>query len=685
MEAIMVNYTTASIRNVALVGHGACGKTTLTEAVLLRSGRITAAGSVEQGNTVCDFDPLEKSHQRSLDAALVNFEHQGVHINLVDTPGFPDFLGQAIAVLPAVETVAVVINAQTGIETVTQQMMQRAAERRLCRMIVINKIDADNLNLLELLKQIQETFGRECLPINLPTDGGRGVVDCFYNPSGNSDFSGVTEAHTAIIDQVIEVDEELMNLYLEQGEELHPEQLHDAFEKALRDGHLVPVCFVSARSGAGIAELLDLFARLLPSPIEGNPAAFLKGKGTEAEEFRPSVDPLHHAVAHVFKVLIDPFVGKLSLFRIHQGTVSKDSQLFIDDGRKPFKVGHLFQIHGKEHPEVESGIPGDICAVAKVDEIHRDAVLHDSHDEDLVYLRPLRFPTPLFGLAIRAANRGDEQKLSDTLNKLIEEDPCLAIEHNQTTRETVLRGLSELHLRVTLEKMRDRYRLEVETKPPKIAYKETISTIAEGHHRHKKQTGGAGQFGEVFLRVEPLERGAGFEFVSEVVGGAIPTQFLPAVEKGVREVLDSGAIAGFPLQDIRVVATDGKSHPVDSKEVAFVTAGREAFLDGIRKARPLVLEPIVNLEIKVPADCVGAITGDLSSRRGRISGTDARPHGFVVINGQVPMAELEGYESQLKSLTAGQGAYSIEFSHYEAVPPPIQQQLCSAYRQASEA
>lgn len=679
----MVNYTTESIRNIALLGHGTAGKTTLTEALLAHSGRIAVPGNVEQGNTVCDFDPQEKAHQHSLDAAIVNLDCRGVHINLVDTPGFPDFIGQAIAALPAVETAAVVINAQTGIETVTQRMMERAAERRLCRMIIINKIDAENVDLPGLLEQIRETFGNECLPINLPTQNGSAVVDCFFNPAGESDFSSVADAHTAIVDQVVEVDEALMELYLEQGEELQPEQLHDPFERALREGHLIPICFVSARTGAGLSELLDFFVRLLPNPAEGNPEPFLKGEAADAEEFHAVPDPHQHALAHVFKVTIDPFVGKLSLFRIHQGTITKDSQLFIGDARKPFKVGHLFQIHGKEHPEVEVGIPGDICAVAKVDEIHRDSVLHDSHDEDHIHLRPLRFPTPLFGLAIKAATRGDEQKLSDTLNKLLEEDPCLTVEQNQTTRETVLRGLSDLHLRITLEKMRDRYRLEVETKPPKIAYKETISAVAEGHHRHKKQTGGAGQFGEVFLRVEPLERGAGFEFTSEVVGGTIPTQFLPAVEKGIRDVLESGAIAGFPLQDIRAVATDGKHHPVDSKEVAFAMAGREAFLDAVRKARPMVLEPLVNLEVLAPADSVGTITGDLSGRRGRISGTDTRTRGMVAINAQVPLAELEGYASQLKSMTGGQGSYNIEFSHYEAVPADIQQRLCAGYQQQS--
>ena len=679
----MVSYTTESIRNIALAGHAGAGKTTLVETLLLQGGRIATAGSVEQGNTICDFDPQEKAHRHSLDAALVNLDYQGAHINLIDTPGFPDFIGQAIAVLPAVETAAVVINAQTGIETVTHRMMERAAERRLCRMIIINKIDAENVDLQVLVEQLRETFGNECLPVNLPANQGKSVVDCFFNPAGESDFSSVAEAHTAIIDQVVEVDEALMELYLEQGQELETGQLHNAFEKALREGHLVPICFVSAHTGVGIKELLDFCVRLLPNPTEGNPEPFLKGEGAQAEELRAVPDPKAHAIGHVFKVNIDPFVGKLALFRLHQGTITKDSQLYIGDARKPFKVGHLFQMFGKEHPEVEVGIPGDICAVAKIDELHRHVVIHDSHDEDQIHIRPLHFPTPLFGLAIKAATRGDEQKLSDTFNKLLEEDPCLAIEQNQTTRETVLRGLSDLHLRITLEKMRDRYRLEVETKPPKIAYKETISAVAEGHHRHKKQTGGAGQFGEVFLRVEPLERGAGFEFTSAVVGGTIPSQYLPAVEKGVREVLEDGAIAGYPLQDIRAVATDGKHHPVDSKEIAFVTAGREAFLDAVRKARPLILEPMVNIEIIAPADTVGAITGDLSSRRGRINGTDARGRGMAVINAQAPMAEMEGYESHLKSITGGQGSYSIELSHYDPVPADIQQRLCAAYQQQS--
>lgn len=680
----MPSYTTDAIRNIALVGHGGAGKTTLVEALLSASGAISQPGTITKGNTVADFDPLERQHQHSLDATPISLDYQGCHINLIDTPGFPDFIGQAISVLPAVETVAVVINAQNGIETVTQRLMDRAVERQLCRMIIINKIDAEGVDLEALVAQIQENFGRECLPLNLPAEGASRVVDCFFNPDGVSDFSSVADTHEAIVDQVVEVDENLMELYLEQGEELNPEQLHDSFERALREGHLVPICFVSGQSGAGVSELLEVIHKLLPNPTEGNPRPFLRGEGDTAEPFQAEPDPTKHALAHVFKVIIDPFVGKLALFRIHQGTITRDSQLYIGDARKPFKVGHLFKIHGKEHPEVEAGIPGDICAVAKVDDIHHDAVLHDSHDEDHIHLQALRFPVPLYGLAVSPQTRGDEQKLSDTLHKLMEEDPCLQLEQNQSTGERVLRGLSDLHLRITLEKMATRYRLEVATAPPKIAYKETISQAAEGHHRHKKQTGGAGQFGEVFLRVEPRERGSGFEFVSEIVGGAIPAGFLPAIEKGIREAMGSGAVAGYALQDVKAVVYDGKHHPVDSKEVAFVTAGREAFLDAVRQAAPIILEPMVNIEIIAPADYMGTLTGDLSGRRGRINGTNTRSRGRLAIAGQAPLAELEGYESQLRSMTAGEGSYSLEFSHYEPVPAHIQQQLCEAYRASQQ-
>ena len=670
---------TENIRTVALVGHGAAGKTTLAESLLKTAGAIASAGTVERGSTVSDHLAIEKEYRHSLQASVLRLETQGKRVHLLDTPGFPDFIGQSIGALDAVETAAVVVSAQSGIEMITSRMMQWAAKRQLCRLVIVNKIDAEHIDLPGLLRAIQAAFGKECLPINLPAGGGTRVVDCFFNPGGEADFLSVAEAHRALVDQVVEVDEELMALYLEKGE-IAPEQLHAPFEKALREGHLVPVCFVSARNGAGVAELLDVFAKLLPNPTEGNPPLFYKGEGVDAVEFHSEPDPAKHVLAHVFKIVIDPFVGKLGVFRVHQGTVTKDTQLFVGDGRKPFKVGHLFMLQGKEHVEVASCVPGDIAAVAKVDEIEFDCVLHDSRDEDHIHMRPLEFPVPMHGLAIQPRRRGEEQRLADTLHKLIAEDPTLQVEHDPHMNETVLRGLGELHLRATLERMAQQYKVDVDTRPPRVPYRETITVPAEGHNRHKKQTGGAGQFGEVFLRVEPLARGEGFQFVDAVKGGVIPSQLIPAVQKGVEQVLAAGPLAGFPVQDVRVTVFDGKHHPVDSKEVAFVAAGRKAFLDALAKAGSIVLEPIVHVEVLCPESNMGDITGDLSSRRGQITGTRALQAATLTVSGLAPLAELNGYASRLKAFTGGQGSYSMELSHYEQAPPTVQQQLATDYR-----
>ena len=677
----MASYSTEDIRNIVLVGHADSGKTTLIEAMLNRSGAISGEGSIERGSTVSDFDPQEKTLGHSLNSTIVSMDYHGGHINLIDTPGYPDFMGRALAVLPAVETCAVVINAQTGIEMVTRRMMEVAKNRDLDRLIIINKIDAEQVDLASLMTQIKEAFGSECLPINLPAENNQKVIDCFFSPSGDkTDFSSVAEAHTHIVDQVVELDEDLMEIYLEQGQEISPEQLHDPFEQSLREGHLVPVCFVSAKTGAGLDELLEIFASLMPNPNEGNPPQFLKGEGEDSVSIEVVPDSGKHVLAHVFKINVDPFIGKLATFRIHQGTINKESQLFIGDGRKPFKVGHLFKLQGKEHTEVASGIPGDICAVAKIDDIYFDAVLHESHDEDHIHLRSLDLPAPMYGLAINVKSRGDEQKISDALHKMVEEDPSLIIEHHAKMNETVIRGLGELHLRIVLDKLKDHYNVNVDTRPPKIAYRETITTHADGHYRHKKQTGGAGQFGEVSLRVEPLPRGGGFEFVDKVVGGVIPRQFIPAVEKGIQHVLDEGVIAGFPLQDIKVTIVDGKHHSVDSKEVAFVAAGKKAFVAAVTKSKPVVLEPIVDITITVPSRVMGDITADLSGKRGRISNTEAMAGGFTSISGTVPLSELDNYQSRLKSFTGGTGSFSIEFSHYDRVQPRIQRELASAYK-----
>lgn len=675
----MPDYSSDTIRNISLVGQSGCGKTTLVEALMRSAGAISNTGTVARGNTISDFDPLEKQYKHSLSSSVVSFDSGSVHINLIDTPGIADFIGLSIASFPAVETVAVVIDAAKGIEPVTRRMLEWAAARELCRMIIVNHIDAEDVDLPSLVDSIREEFGSECLPINLPAKNASEVVDCFYQPDGEADFSSVSEAHGNIIDQVVEVDEAMMELYLEQGQELAPEQLHNPFEQALREGHLVPICFTSALLGAGVPELLSLCETLMPNPLEGNPRPFQIGQGDSVADFAATPDPDKHVVAHAFKVMADPFVGKVGVLRVHQGTITKDSQLFVGDGRKPFKVAHLFKLQGKEQIAVDKGIPGDICAVAKVDDVHFDAVLHDSHEEDYLQLRPLPFPVPIYGLAITPHSRNDQQRISNALERLVEEDPCLALEHDTQQNELVLHGLGELHLRIVLEQMKARFNVDADTRPPRIPYRETISARADAQYRHKKQTGGAGQFGEVWLRVAPLEPGGGFVFKDEVKGGTIPGQFIPAVEKGVRQAMDEGAIAGYPLQDIEVTVYDGKHHSVDSKEVAFVAAGKRAFQLAVGNAKPLVLEPVVSLELVVPSNAMGGVSGDLNSRRGQLMGTKALPGGDLTIEAQAPLSELSDYASKLKSLTGGHGSYTLVFSHYQPTPHDIQVELAAQW------
>ncbi|MDP9125034.1 MAG: elongation factor G [Pseudomonadota bacterium] len=669
----------AAIRNVALVGASATGKTTLTEALLLRAGALKTAGSVERGSTVSDHDPLEKRVQHSLNTAVVNCIHDGVRIQLLDTPGALEFVGQSLPALEAVETAAVVISAASGVDSTAQRMMAHAAERKLDRMIIVNRIDVPGADCAAVLAQIREVFGRECLPLNLPAARGTRVVDCFFNRQGETDFSSPEAAHQALVEQVVEVDGEFVDRYLNQGD-VEATELHAPLEQALREGHLIPVCFVSAKSGAGVPELLDIITKLLPNPTEGNPPDFLDGAGEQAKVVHASPDAGKHVLAHVFKITVDPYVGKMGVLRVHQGTITRDSQLFVGDGRKPFKVGHLFRLQGAEHVEISRALPGDICAIAKVDALHFDAVLHDAAEDSHIHLKPLAFPVPVHGIAIEPRRHGDEQRLWDLVQRSVDEDPCLRIEQVAATRETVVNGLGELHLRMLLERLRDVHKFEVETRPPRTAYRETITTKAEGHHRHKKQTGGAGQFGEVFLRVEPLPRGAGFEFVDIVKGGAIPGSFMQAVEKGVREALAAGVIAGYAVEDIRVTVHDGKSHSVDSKDIAFATAARKATWVAVMEARPIVLEPIVDVEILAPASAMGDITGDLASRRGQVNGTEAQLGGAMIVRGQAPAAELIAYATRLNAMTSGEGHYTVAFSHYEPAPTSVQNALRTAHK-----
>lgn len=670
-----VAYSTGDIRNVLVAGHGQSGKTTLIDAMLFASGAVTRHASPAEGNSFADFEKEEKEHRHTIYSKLLHLDHLGKRINLIDAPGSPDLLGQAMQCLPAVETVAVVISASAGIEVATRRMMDAALERNLPRAIIITKIAAPDVDLEALVASIQETFGPDCIPINLPTGKGRAVVECLLNKSGESDFGSVARTHIALLDHVADMDEELMEKYL-GGEEPNYDAIHAPFEKAMDTGHIVPILFTDAKTGVGVAELLDSIAKHFPSPLEGNLRRFV---GDEDKNFDYAEDPAGKLLAHVFKVTSDPFVGKLALFRVHQGRVTGHSHVLIGHSKKAVKIGHVFHLQGREHREVPEIVAGDIGAVAKIEEIHSGDVLHDDHALDGVHLARETLPTPLFGLAVAPKNRSDDAKLSVALTKIAEEDPTFRYHVDRSTHEMVIQGLGELHLRLILEKLKNRGLL-VDTSPPKIAYRETISLSAEGHHRHRKQTGGSGQFGEVYLRIQPMERGAGFEFADEIFGGTIPGQYVPAVEKGCRDLLEIGPLSGSPLVDVKVTVYDGKHHPVDSKEIAFRTAGKLAFRDAILKAKPVILEPIVKMEVSVPDKHLGTVTGDISGKRGRILGTDVMSGGMSMVTATAPLSEVMHFQSQLKSITGGQGNFSMELSHYDPVPPAVAQSLIAGYK-----
>ncbi|MFC5078219.1 Elongation factor G [Vibrio thalassae] len=662
------------IRNIAFVGQTGTGKTSLIERLLFESHSSQHLGHVEDGDTITDFDDQSIHYQHSVEATPVTLSWQKHQMNIIDTPGQAELLGRTLSIFPAVETTALVVDASLPINQVSERLLKFAQEQKKCQMIVVNKIDQHPEKLTKLLEDIEQRFGSQCLPINLPSNKPAEVVDCYFEPNSEQTtlFSSVEEAHELLIDQVVEVDEALMELYLEQGSELTPEQLHDPFEEALRTGHVIPVCFVSSDTGAGCELLLRTLAQIMPMPDEGNPPLLEKnGKRVSID-----CDKRDHTVAHVYKVNVDPYMGKLAYVRVFQGEITSGSQLFVGDSSKAFKVGHLYNLQGKKRQEISSAKAGDLCVLVKVEDLEFDSVIHDSHDEDGVVFKTLNFPESMYSLALRPKKRGDEQKLSDVLAKIVVEDPTLKIEHRTRSNETVLSGQGEFHLKIALEKMLDVFKLDVETSQPSVEYFETITKPAEAQYRHKKQSGGAGQFGEVQLKVKPLARGAGFKFVNKVVGGAIPTALIPAVEKGILQALEEGAISGNPIRDIEVTVFDGKYHSVDSKEIAFVIAGKKAFLRAVEAAGPIVLEPIVDLTLEIPTASVGDVSGDLSGNRGLIVGSEQGAFGSTLLEAKSPINELQNYSRRLKALTGGEGRFSMTLSHYEPAPPTIQKQVC---------
>ena len=671
---------TGDIRNVILLGHGGSGKTSLIEAMLHTAGAISRLGSVDEKTTVSDYYDEEKEHQHSILAAVANAQHNGKLINIIDAPGAPDFIGPAIAAMPAAETAIVVINAAAGIETNTRKLFALAGELGKPRMIVINKMAAENVDMPELIKNIQTTFGSQCRCANLPASDKKSVIDCIENTSGDSPVMSVADAHTQLIETVVEADDALMERYL-GGEEIPAAEIGPAFVKALRSGTLIPIVFTEARQEIGIKELLNLITKYTPSPADAEPTKLVDGETvTELK-----ADPAGPLVGVVFRVAFDPRSNmKYSSIRIFSGTLKPDTTMMHNEDKKGLRPGHILKPQGGETKEIDAGVAGDIIVLAKLEELKIGDLLHDGRAPGK-YKMP-SFPEPMFSLAMEPASRGDEQKIGGALDRLREEDPCFKTTRDAQTKELVVHGLGDLHLRIMIEKMQHRFKLAVNTKEPKIPYKETITMKAEGHYRHKKQTGGAGQFGEVYLRVEPADRNSDppLQFSWDIYGGTIPGQFEPAIFKGVNDVMQSGPIAGFPMQDVKCSIYDGKHHPVDSKEVAFRAAGKGAFIDAIRKAKPALLEPIVNIEVTIPAENVGDIAGDLSSKRGRVVGQDMLPGNFIIIKAQVPLSEVSQYSSQLKSVTGGRGSFSMTLSHYEPVPPNVQQQVVALYGKKKE-
>lgn len=664
------------IRNIVLLGHGSAGKTSLAEAILHKTGKTNRLGTVEEKNTIADFDEEEKERGHSIHSALLHTTHAGKTINLIDTPGYPDFAGAALTSIPAADCCAVVISASAGIEINTRKLFAAATEAGKPRIIIINKIDAENTDLPELVKNIQQTFGTQCRCANLPAKDKAAVIDCVRNDSGDSPVMNVSRAHTELIESAIEADDALMEAYL-GGEQIGQEKVASVLVKALVEGTIVPMLFTNARKEIGVAELLSFITDYVPSPAKVKPAKLVTPDNKHVE-IKP--DPAEPLTGLVFRIGLDPRSNmKYASMRIFGGTLKSDTSLFRNTDRKAIRPGHILKTQGAEISEINAGVAGDIVTLAKIEELQIGDLIHDGKAAGKFEM--LKLPSPMFSLALEPASKGDEQKLSSAMEKLTEEDVCFKVSRDRQTRELIISGLGDLHLRVMLSKMSKRFKLAVNTKPPKIPYRETITAKADGHYRHKKQTGGAGQFGEVYLRVEPAPRGSEppLQYTWDIFGGSIPGQYEAPIVKGIQEVMDNGVVAGFPMQDIKVSIYDGKHHPVDSKEVAFRAAGKGAFIDAIEKARACLLEPIVNIEVTVPAGYVGDIAGDLSGKRGRVQGQDVLAGNMMVIKAQVPLAEIANYDSQLKSVTGGQGSYSMTLSHYEVVPPNVQQMVIAQY------
>jgi len=679
-------YHITDIRNIALAGHGASGKTSLADALLYTAGVIDRRGSVDEGTSISDVEDEEKRRHFTIDSHLLHLEWQDKQIHLIDTPGYPDFIGNALSGLAAVENVVITVSAPVGVEFNTRKIFQEATRLGLGRILALTKMDGDNVDFLRVLASIRETFGTQCVPFFVPFGQGpsfSGIIDVLNPPQVIPDGCPMppAEAYQLVVEQIVETDEELMNRYLE-GEELPIDELRRAASLAIASGQLVPIVCLSARKDIGLKELLELISACTLNPSDVHRTASRDDQEDAEIELEPHEDG--ELVAQVFKTTNDLFMGKLCFLRIHSGRVASDTTFINLRTGKTSKPGHIYRLQGKNQEEVKEAIAGDIIAVAKFDDLHiSDTVTaagngHASH----LILKPIRFPTPMVPRAVEPKTREDEPRISAGLTKIADEDPTFSFRRDAQTHELVISGMSELHLDVIQNRLKSRFKLDINTHIPHVPFLETIASEAEAHHRHKKQTGGRGQFADVQLRIRPRARGEGFNFVDAIKGGVIPGQYIPAVEKGIREQLEKGVVSGNPVVDVEAEVFFGSYHAVDSSEQAFKTASAAAFRKAFTTARPILLEPIVSLDVIVPLEKFGDISADLATRRGHITGMEALPGGVQSIQATVPLSEVLRYATDLKSMTGGQGSFTMEFKSYEPVPPNIQQTIIDRWTKA---
>ncbi|MBI4566697.1 MAG: elongation factor G [Planctomycetes bacterium] len=675
----MAKYDTKDVRNVAFVGHSDSGKTTLADAILFKAKAVGRMGSVEEGTSVFDYEPEEKERLSSIDLAIASATWQGRELNLFDAPGSADFVGEAICALHAVEAAVVCVNAVQGIKVNTRKMWDQAQKIGVARAVCINKMDLDNADYRKVLDEVRQLFGRSCVPLILPLGQGasfKGVV----NVADKADQapSDLSDLATQALESLYEIDDALMEKYL-GGETPGAEEIQKALPKAIRDGRIVPVLCAAPGKDLGVAEVADFVARNFPSPADIPPR---KGEDPETKTERTreakTSEPLS---GQVFKSVADPFVHKLSYIRIYSGTLAHDAPLFNQRTGKSARIGGMFKPFGKEQRPCASAIAGDVVCVTKVDELNTcDTVCDPSA---LIRYAEFAFPTPMVSLAVEPKSKQDLARMSESVQKMDASDRTFTFSRDQATGEMVISGMSTLHLDLILARLKRKFEVQLTTKQPKIALKETILAAAEGHHKHKKQSGGRGQYGEVYLRVRPTTRGEGFKFEDAITQGRIPQQFIPAVEKGVRETCEKGVIAGYPVVDVEVEVYDGSYHEVDSGPESFKLAGSKAFKEAFRAAKPVLLEPIVNIEVAVPTPYMGNITGDLNARRGRIQGMDSQGT-LQIIRATIPLKEIMTYSTDLHSVTGGEGSYSIEFSHYEPMPQRLAEEVIARAQVAKE-